>query len=116
MIGARLSSADKLTLAKEIFHKAQALLDGFGKPETMGGNIQVVSAQIADFKIVMLTPFPGVKSGHGDFGYQVEMWHDKIGKVYGASWSPYKRWANKFECFRMVKGEWINRFLVGGES
>lgn len=115
MITARLSSADKLALAKEIVAKAQALLAEFGKPEKIGGNIQVAGAQIGDFKIMMVTPFSGVKTGHGDFRYQIDMWHNKIGKVFGAAWAPQKRWANEFECFRLVKGGWINEFLVGGE-
>ncbi|GEM_PF-6833880 len=115
MIAARLSSADKLTLAKKIAARAQTLLAEFGKPEKIGGNIQVAAAQIGDLKITMVTPFSGVKTGHGDFRYQVEMWHTKIGKVFGASWYPQKRWANEFECFRLVKGEWIDGFLAGGK-
>lgn len=115
MISGRLSHADKLTLAKEIVAKAQALLAEFGKPEKICGNIQVAAAQIGDIKIMMVTPFSGIKTGHGDFRYQVDMWHNKIGKVFGASWAPQKRWANEFECFRLVKGEWINGFLAGGK-
>lgn len=114
MISARLNAADKLALAKEIVARAQTLLAEFGKPEKIGGNIQVASAEIGDFKIMMITPFSGVKTGHGDFRYQVDMWHNKIGKVFGASWDPQKRWANEFECFRLVKGEWLDVFLAGG--
>ncbi|MFA6901453.1 MAG: hypothetical protein WC236_00050 [Gallionellaceae bacterium] len=115
MITARLSSADKLTLAKNIVAHAQSLLAEFGKPEKISGH-QFACAQIGDFKIIMVTPFSGVKTGHGDFHYQVDMWHSKIGKVFGASWAPQKRWANEFECFRLVKGEWIDSFFACEKS
>lgn len=120
MIAARLSRADKLTLAKEIVAKAQALLAEFGKPEkincpSQNRYMQVSMAQIGDLQIMMITPFSGVKTGHGDFHYQVDMWHNKIGKVFGASWDPQKRWANEFECFRLVKGAWMDDFLAGGQ-
>lgn len=114
MIATRLSRADKLTLTKEIVAKAQALLAEFGKPEKISEH-QVAGAQIGDIKIMMVTPFSGIKTGHGDFRYQVDMWHNKIGKVFGASWDPQKRWANEFECFRLVKGEWIDSFLAWGK-
>lgn len=110
MIVPRLSRADKLSLAKEISAKAQALIAEFGKPEKVSGH-QFSSAQIGDFSILMMTPFSGVKTGHGDFLYQVDMWHKTIGKVFGASWDPQERWANEFECFRLVKGAWIEGFL-----
>ena len=106
----RLSSAAKITLAKEIVAKAQALLALLGKPEKVSGH-QVVAAQIGDLKVMMITPFSGVKTGHGDFRYQVKIWVDGLGKVFGYAWSPQKPWANEFECFRLVKGEWIAGFL-----
>jgi hypothetical protein len=103
---ARLSRADKLALAKNIVAKAQVLLAGHGKPEKISDH-QVTAAQIGGLKIMMITPFSGVKTGHGDFRYQLEMWQDGLGKVFGACWQPKERWANEFECFRLVKGEWL---------
>lgn len=115
MIAARISKTDKLILAKKIVTHAQSLLAEFGKPEKISGH-QFSCAQIGDFKIIMATPFSGVKTGHGDFRYQVDMWHSKTGKVFGAAWLPQKRWANDFECFRFVKGEWIDSFLAREKS
>ena len=104
---ARFSRHEKLAVAKEIVSKAKLLLAEFGNQERISGH-QVAAAQIGDLKIMMLTPFSGVKTGHGDFRYQLEMWQDGIGKVFGACWDPQERWANEFECFRLVKGEWID--------
>jgi len=111
MLANRLSSTAKLALAKEVVAKAQALLAEFGEPEKISGH-QVVGAQIGDLKIMMTTPFSGVKTGHGDFRYQVDIWGGKTGKLFGACWGPQERWANEFECFRLVKGEWIAGFLA----
>lgn len=108
----RLSHTDKLALAKEIVAKAQALLAESGKPEKVSGH-QVSAAKIGDIQVMMTTPFSGVATGHGDFRYQVDIWQDGLGKVFGASWAPRERWANEFECFRLVKGEWIAGFLAG---
>lgn len=105
-----LSRADKLALAKEIAAKAQVLIADFGKPEKVSGH-QFSVAHLGDVSILMLTPFSGVKTGHGDFRYQVDVWHKKIGKVFGASWDPRELWANEFECFRLVRGAWIEGFL-----
>lgn len=115
MIAARLSRADKLVMAKEIVAKAKALLDEFGQPKKISGH-QMVFAQIGEFQLLMVTPFSGVQTGHGDFRYQVDVYHTKIGKVFGAAWDPQKRWANKFECFRLVKGDWIGCFLGGNHA
>jgi len=108
----RLSRADKLALAQEIVAKAKALLAASGKPEKLNGGQQVAAVKIGALDVMMTSPFSGVKTGHGDFRYQVEMWHDGIGKVFGACWDPQERWANQFECFRLVKGEWIAGFLA----
>lgn len=102
----RFSRHEKLSVAKEIVAKANLLLAEFGNQERISGH-QVAAAQIGDLKIVMFTPFSGVKTGHGDFRYQLEMWYGKTGKVFGAAWDPQSRWANEFECFRLVKGEWM---------
>ncbi len=111
MTAPRLCRADKLALAQEIVAKAKLLLAASGKPEQVSGH-QVAAAKIGDLKVMMITPFSGVKTGHGNFRYQVEMWRDGIGKVFGACWDPQERWANQFECFRLVKGEWIAGFLA----
>lgn len=103
---ARLSHVDKLALAKNIVARAQELLAEHGKPEKISGH-QFTAAQIGGLKITMMTPFSGAKTGHGDFRYQLEMWQDGLGKVFGACWQPKERWANEFECFRLVKGEWL---------
>lgn len=108
----RLSCADKLAVAKEIVAKAEKLIAMSGTPEKLNGGQRVAIAKTGDLQVMMITPFSGVKTGHGDFRYQVEMWHDKLGKVFGACWSPRERWANEFECFRLVKGEWISGFLA----
>lgn len=87
MTTARLSHADKLALAKNIVAKAQVLLSGHGKPEKISGH-QVAAAQMSGLKVMMITPFSGVKTGRGDFQYQVEIWQDGLGKVFGACWQP----------------------------
>lgn len=110
MITPRLSRADKLALAKEIAAKAQALIADFGNPEKLDGH-QFAAAKIGDFTILMMTPFSGVKTGAGDFRYQVGIWHKKLGKVFGAAWEPQKPWANEFECFRLIRGAWMDVFL-----
>lgn len=113
MMTARLSRADKIALAQTIVAKAKLLIAASGKPEQVSGH-QVAAAKIGGLKVMMTTPFSGVKTGHGDFRYQVDIWMDGLGKVFGASWEPQQRWANEFECFRLVKGEWIAGFLQGG--
>lgn len=92
----RLSRAEKLLLAKNIFVKAEALIDDFGKPRTDCPD--VVSAQIGDFNIVVITP------------RQIEMYH-KNDKVFCAILDPQKPSENNFKCWRLVKGDWINSFL-----
>lgn len=106
MKAARLSHADKLTLAKNIVTKAQELLAEHGKPEKISGH-QFAGAKIGGLKVMMATPFSDVKTGHGNFRYQVDIWQDGLGKVFGACWDPQENWANGFECFRLVKGDWI---------
>ncbi len=107
----RLSRADKLALAKEIVSIAEVLIAQAGKPEKVSGH-QVAVARSGELQVMMATPFSGVETGRGDFRYQVEMWHDRLGKVFGACWEPKERWANDFECFRLVKGDWIAGFLA----
>lgn len=107
----RLSRADKLTLAKEIISRAQMLIAQSGKPEKVSG-YQFAVARAGELRVMMMTPFSGVETGRGDFRYQVDMYHDSLGKVFGACWDPKERWANAFECFRLVKGDWIAGFLA----
>lgn len=110
MTAPRLTQAEKLAVAKSIVAKAQVLLHRHGKPEKISGH-QFVGARIGVLKVVMATPFSGVKTGRGNFRYQVDIWQDGLGKVFGASWAPQERWANAFECYRLVKGDWIDGFL-----
>lgn len=112
MTAPRMSRPDKLALAQEIVAKAKLLLAASGRPQKLNSGQQVATVKIGDLQVMMITPFSGVKTGHGDFRYQVEMWRDGIGKVFGACWEPQERWANEFECFRLVKGEWIAGFLA----
>jgi hypothetical protein len=107
----RLSRADKLVLAKAIVTKAEALLADKGSPENVSGHRAAV-ARHGTLEVMMMTPFSGVKTGRGDFRYQVDIWQDGIGKVFGACWDPKERWANAFECSRLVKGDWIAGFLA----
>lgn len=112
MRAVRLSHDAKLAIAQEIAEKAKALLHRFGKPEKLSGGQQVSAARIGDLEVMMITPFSGVKTGRGDFRYQVNIWRDGSGKVFGACWEPKAKWANEFECFRLVKGDWIDTFLA----
>lgn len=107
----RLSLADKIVLAKKIVTKARALITDAGNPENVSGH-RVAVARDGPLQ-VMMTPFSGGKTGRGDFRYQVEIWQDGIGKVFGACWQPQERWVNEFECFRLIKGDWIARFFGG---
>ena len=111
MMTARLSHADKIALAQTIVAKAKLLIAASGKPVPVSRH-QVTPAIIGDLKVMMATPFSGVKTEHGDFRYEVDIWVDGLGKVFGAGWEPQQRWANKFECSRLVKGEWIAGFLA----
>lgn len=111
MKAARLSRADKIVLANEIVAKAKALIADAGEPENVSGH-RVSVARAGALEVMMTTPFSGVKTGRGDFRYQVEIWQDGIGKVFGACWDPKERWANSFECFRLVKGDWITGLLA----
>lgn len=111
MKAARLSRADKIVLANEIVTKAQALIADAGKPESVSGH-RVAVARVGALQVMMTTPFSGVKTGRGDFRYLLDIWQDGIGKVFGARWQPEEKWANEFECFRLVKGDWIAEFLA----
>lgn len=108
----RLSHDDKLVIAQEIVEKAKALLHRFGKPVKLSGGQQVSAARIGDLEVMMITPFSGIQTGHGDFRYQVNIWRDGGGKVFAACWEPKAKWANEFECFRLVNGDWIAAFLA----
>ncbi|MEW6414373.1 MAG: hypothetical protein AB1482_03875 [Pseudomonadota bacterium] len=110
MNAARLSRADKIGLAKKIVAKAETLIADAGNPESMSGH-RVAVARDGALEVMMITPFSGVKTGRGDFRYQVEIWQDGIGKVFGACWQPQERGANAFECFRLTKGDWVAGFL-----
>lgn len=111
MKAVRLSRADKIALANEIVAKAKALIADAGEPESVSGH-RVAVARAGALQVMMTTPFSGVKTGGGDFRYQVDIWQDGIGKVFGARWQPQERWANEFECFRLIKGDWIAGLLA----
>lgn len=107
-----LSHDDKLAIALEITEKAKTLLHKLGKPLKLSGGQQVSAARIGDLEVMMITPFSGIQTGHGDFRYQVNIWRDGGGKVFAACWEPKAKWANEFECFRLVNGDWIATFLA----